>query len=90
MDINSDIVEYETEANFWVLVGGQDCDGYNRGSVSPYTTRHEAEASAKNSNDWSDGLQYSVTDQWDDVVEYCEYYDKNPENYRYAVEYYNK
>lgn len=61
-------------ARYWVLQTGRDCDGYNSGRITPFTTRENAQNYAHESNEWSDGMGYFVTDSWDIVKSYCEDY----------------
>jgi hypothetical protein len=74
----------QEKALFWVLATGSDCDGYNSGSIFPFANYEEAITSAEGSNEWSDGIKYYVTDNWGVVLEYCNDYMKDPNNYIYV------
>ena len=69
-------------AKYWVLAYGFDCDGYNSGAVTSYASREDAENEAMSQSEWSDGLQYVLTDDWNDVEEYCYSYNKKSINYK--------
>lgn len=75
-------------ARAWVLAHGKDCDGYNRGSLSAYSTLSEANKSAEESAYWSDGLMYYVTEKWTEVVEYIQDYSRTQEQIDDKLEYY--
>jgi hypothetical protein len=75
-------MEKKTLATHWVLAYGYDCDGYNSGHVNAFANKDAAEAACKSSAEWSDGLQYVVTDNWEEVEEYCYSYGKKSNNYK--------
>lgn len=54
----------------FVVAYGLDCDGYNSGDITKFTTQFVAQSVADNSNDGSDGLHYSVVDETE-AIEYC-------------------
>ena len=47
----------------YVIVSGQDCDGFSSPSITRYENERLAEEAAQHSNEGSDGLLYSVVDQ---------------------------
>lgn len=69
-------------ATHWVLAYGVDCDGYNSGNVTAFSNEKDAEAYLHSQVDGSDGLQYTLTDDWTEVEEYCYSYDKKSNNYK--------
>lgn len=73
--------ESATIARCWVLAMGYDCDGYNGGHVYPFATRADAKGFADELNEWSDGIEYKVTDDWRSMMEYCERHGKDYGNY---------
>lgn len=75
-------MEKKIPATHWVLAYGYDCDGYNSGHVNAFANKEEAEKAAHSSAEWSDGLQYVLTDDWEEVEEYCYSYGKKSINYK--------
>lgn len=69
------------DANYWVLGIGSDCDGYNRGHITAFSDRDEANNYADSQNEWSDGIRYIVTKSIDVLKEYCDDYMKDWKNY---------
>jgi hypothetical protein len=69
-------------ATHWVLAHGVDCDGENSGQVYAFINNQDAEDFAYQLSSGSDGLQYAVTDVWNDVEEYCHYYGKKSSTYK--------
>jgi hypothetical protein len=74
-------IELENEATHWVLTHGRDCDGGVRNQVMVFSNKLEADNTALEYSKWSDGLQYKVTDSFDEVKEYCLDYDLDFKNY---------
>jgi hypothetical protein len=60
---------------YFVVANGKDCDGYNRGRVQDFPCKEFAEIYADNSNEWSDGIHYSVVDECG-FIDYCKEFDK--------------
>ena len=75
-----------TQANYWVLAYGLDCDGYNRGSVTPFDNMVAGRIYADECNHHSDGINYETTSNWNVVLQYCESYNLNPDNYKTTLE----
>lgn len=69
------------DANYWVIGIGSDCDGYNRGHVTPFADADEAYNYADNQNEWSDGIHYCVITSLDTLKSYCNDYMKEWKNY---------
>jgi len=67
---------------YWVLEYGRDCDGcWTRGKVYGFSDHDEAEQYLEGCVDWSDGLQYELTESIKDLKEYCHEYQLNIEDY---------
>jgi hypothetical protein len=60
------------KATYWILTFGRDCDGYAKDRVIAFPTDSSAYDTAFNLSEWSDGLQYKVTNSFAEVIEYCE------------------
>lgn len=59
----------------WVLTYGRDCDGGTKNQVMAFRNKLDAERTALKYSQWSDGIQYRVTDSLNEVKEYClDYY----------------
>lgn len=69
-------------ARYWVLQEGVDCDGNNRGRVTAFEFKTNANQYADEMNLMSDGLLYNVTDSWDELLNYCSVYHKDFRNYK--------
>jgi len=67
--------------NFWVIATGKDCDGYNRGCVTPFEFEQDAVEYSDKQNEWSDGMQYHVTSSIDVLKDYCNDYNMDWKNY---------
>lgn len=64
-----------TIARAWVLEYGRDCDGVStRGDVAACGNLLDAEICHTDRDKWSDGNYYKVTEKWSDVVDYCNNY----------------
>ena len=75
-------INMENSRKFWVLEHGKDCDGfYTRGFVRAFTTYEEACLKHESSCEFSDGMQYQLTDSVDEVMEYCNEYELNLADY---------
>lgn len=75
-------MEKKILATHWVIAYGVDCDGFNSGHVTAFANEKDAEDYLDNQIKWSDGLDYTLTDSWDEVEEYCYYYGKKSINYK--------
>lgn len=69
------------EANYWVIGCGNDCDGYNSGSVAPFEYEEDAYKYADLQNEWSDGISYYVITSLDTLRNYCDDHMKDWKNY---------
>lgn len=58
---------------FYVGSYGRDCDGYSSPSCYAFSSKEKAEASAKSSSEWSDGVMYRVMNR----LEMIEYINEN-------------
>ncbi len=74
-----------TEALYWVLGYGYDCDGFNRGEVESFATQSSACSRADDMNEWSDGIEYRVTGDIRELQRYCEDFDKDWKNYLHVI-----
>lgn len=64
-----------TIARVWVLEYGRDCDGVStRGQVMACGNLLDADVCHTNLDSWSDGNYYKVTEKWSEVVDYCNNY----------------
>lgn len=68
-------------ANYWVLAIGTDCDGYAKGSVTPFAYQNDAVEYADGQNEWSDGIRYYITSSLDVLRDYCSDYNMDWMNY---------
>lgn len=71
-------------ARYWVLQTRTDCDGANSGKAIGFASKNEADAYAVQSNEWSDGLGFSVTSDFEVLLSYC--FDYNLGIPEYALE----
>ena len=67
-------MENQINATHWVIACGSDCDGYIRADVSQFASENEAKDYAERLNEWSDGVQYSITNNLNILRNYCEYH----------------
>jgi hypothetical protein len=56
---------------YFVVLCGEDCDGYNSGYVYSYCNKKAAEISAFHSNEASDGIWHEVVDT-EGMINYCD------------------
>jgi hypothetical protein len=67
-------MENQINATHWVIACGSDCDGYIRADVSQFASENEARNYAERLNEWSDGVQYNITNNLNILRNYCEYH----------------
>jgi|LauGreDrversion4_2_1035121.scaffolds.fasta_scaffold595700_2 hypothetical protein len=71
----------ENLATHWVLTFGRDCDGFNSGRIYKFCNEQDACDFAQDLNDGSDGLQYRVTQSFNELKEYSSDYDLDINDY---------
>jgi hypothetical protein len=82
---NTNFIETITQrADYWVVTGGLDCDGYNSGHIYPFASQEEAYKFADEQNLASDGLIYHTIHTILELREYAEYYGKTWQRYLFV------
>ena len=71
----------ENLATHWVLSFGRDCDGGVNHLVTAFSNESEAYDTALDLSRGSDGIQYRVTDSFNEVKEYCVDYNLDLKKY---------
>lgn len=81
----------ENKANYWVIGYGCDCDGAEAFKLDAFNNLEQANKWAQRQNEWSDGVTYSVTENWSEVVDYCDYWQRDASKYTtYNSKYYSQ
>lgn len=60
----------------WILKYGRDCDGHEcTPDVYSYSNKEEAIEECDDLCEASDGVSYVLTENYDEVVDFCNHYD---------------
>lgn len=61
---------------YFVIGYGSDCDGSSSFNCRAFVNKRFAEDYRDGRNDWSDGVQFSLTSNMEIVQDYCDYWQR--------------